>query len=151
MIGLIEVYLWVTILKAETFTWEKKEIVFLPAKVTLTVEIADTNEKRQRGLMFRSSLSKKQGMLFIFPDEQLRSFWMKNTFIPLSLGFFDSNRVLKEIAHLPAVRSEMQLDVPTYTSKEKSQYVLEVNQGWFAAHNIAPGHSFNWVSKNKQK
>ncbi|MCX7674439.1 MAG: DUF192 domain-containing protein, partial [Bdellovibrionaceae bacterium] len=85
--------------------------------IRVVVEIADNDDKRQHGLMFRRELPKDRGMLFIFPDEALRHFWMKNTFIPLSLGFFDKNRKLIEIADLPPVKSEMQRDIPSYQSR----------------------------------
>jgi hypothetical protein len=58
------------------------------------VELADTDEKRTLGLMFRDSMPDDQGMLFIFPGETRRSFWMKNTRIPLDIFYFDSNLAL---------------------------------------------------------
>ncbi len=86
------------------------EIVFEKEKIkignkTITVEIADNHEKQAYGLMHRSSLNTDQGMLFIFSDEQVRSFWMKNTFVPLSIGYFDAQKKLIDIQDMkPTVR-----------------------------------------------
>lgn len=102
----------------------------------LTVEIADTPEKSARGLMFRRELPPGNGMLFVFQDEQVRSFWMKNTFIPLSIGFFNKKKELIDIQEMAPVQSEMQMDLPTYASKGPAQYVLEVPKGWFSQNKI---------------
>ena len=61
------------------------------ADKNISIEIASTPEQRTIGLMKRSSLAENSGMLFIFEDEQPRSFWMKDTFIPLDIIFFDKN------------------------------------------------------------
>ena len=63
----------------------------------LKVELAETHEKREQGLMNRAILPEDSGMLFIFENPQILSFWMKNTTIPLSIGFFDENRCLINI------------------------------------------------------
>jgi len=97
---------------------------------TLMAEIARTDEQLQHGLMFRTSLSDNEGMLFVYSTERTLSFWMKNTFIPLSIGFFDKNGVLVDIQDMEPVKSEM--EVPkTYISLKPAQYALEVRKGWF--------------------
>jgi len=110
---------------------------------TLTVEIADTNEKTSQGLMYRKELPEGTGMLFIFPDEQVRSFWMRNTFIPLSIGFFNAKKELIDIQDMDPSLSEMQTDLPTYVSKGPAQYALEVPKGWFARHKIKLKQKFS--------
>jgi uncharacterized protein len=91
---------------------------------TYNVEIADSPEERATGLMNREFLGEAEGMLFIFPDEQKRSFWMKNTLIPLDLAFISSDFVVVDMVTL-----EPCVDVcNSYTSKEKATYVLEVNK-----------------------
>jgi uncharacterized membrane protein (UPF0127 family) len=113
----------------------KNEKIYLKIqKRVLLVEIADTPAKRSTGLMYRKSLGKNEGMLFVYPEEDFLSFWMKNTFIPLSIGFFDKNGVLLETYDM---RPNQTLE--TYESRKKAIYALEVNQGWFRENGIAPG------------
>jgi uncharacterized membrane protein (UPF0127 family) len=105
-------------------------------KQTLTVELAETEEQKSQGLMFRKELKAGNGMLFIFQSEELRSFWMKNTFVPLSIGFFNSKKELIDIQDMVPAASEMQTDFPSYQSKGPAQYALEVPKGWFTKHKI---------------
>jgi uncharacterized membrane protein (UPF0127 family) len=107
----------------------------------LLVEIADDEAKRERGLMFRKKLDEKAGMLFIFPTERPVSFWMKNTLIPLSIGYFDSEHVLKKILEMsPAVLGEV--DPMTYPSGSPVMYALEMPPKWFQQNKIIPGMKF---------
>ncbi len=100
----------------------------------LNVEIADTPEKRMRGLMFRRYLPQNSGMLFIFSSEDYRNFWMKNTYIPLSIAYIGSDRIINEIYQMKP------LDISvTYPSKLPARYSLEVNRGWFGKNNISAG------------
>lgn len=108
----------------------------------LTVEIADTNEKHQLGLMFRKSLNEKQGMLFIFEEEKPLSFWMKNTFIDLDIGFFDRQKALINVRSMSAVTSVMESELPSYTSNGPALYALEVPKGWFDRHKVSVGATF---------
>ena len=111
---------------------------------TLTVEVADTPSKREHGLMFRESLPKDGGMLFIFDEERTLSFWMLNTLIPLSIGYFDQDRKLVDIQEMvPAVAGEK--NPKTYPSKEPARYALEMKEGWFKANNIKTGAVFTFV------
>ena len=105
----------------------------------LVVEIADTQQLRQRGLMFRKKpLGSKKGMLFIFEKVEPRSFWMKNTFIPLSIGFFDKNKKLINVRKMVPTKSMMIQDdqLKRHTSLRPAKYALEVDLGWFEAHAI---------------
>jgi uncharacterized membrane protein (UPF0127 family) len=71
---------------------EQKAIIFTDSsKVEVKVEIADTPEKRQVGLMFREKLEKNSGMLFVFEEEQYVNFWMKNMKIPLDIIFISES------------------------------------------------------------
>lgn len=114
--------------------FEKKKLKI--GSETLSVEIADTQEKSAQGLMFRKELPEGTGMLFIFPDEKPRGFWMKNTFIPLSIGFFNAKKELIDIQDMAPAASSVQVSFPTYESKGPAQYALEVPKGWFAKHRI---------------
>lgn len=94
---------------------------------TFSVEIADTQEKQALGLMFRDSMPADQGMIFIFPNEAPRSFWMKNCRIPLDIMYFDKDLKLVSIsADTPPCRVS---NCPPYPSKKPAMYVLELNAG----------------------
>jgi len=94
---------------------------------TFSVEIADTSQKQALGLMFREDMPADQGMLFIFPHEAPRSFWMKNTRIPLDIMYFDKDLKLVSIsADTPPCKVTR---CPSYPSTAPAQYVLELNAG----------------------
>ena len=94
---------------------------------TFTVEIAETAEKRELGLMFRDSMPEDHGMLFIFPTETRRSFWMKNTRIPLDIIYFDSEFRLVSVAR--GAKPCRTQQCPSYPSDGPARYVLELNAG----------------------
>ena len=100
----------------------------------LAVELAATPKARVCGLSKRVDLPENQGMLFIYPDLGKRSFWMKDTQIPLSIAFLDDSGLIISIQHM----TPMQID-ERYRSRQAVRYALEVNQGWFAAHGIEVG------------
>ena len=106
---------------------------------SLKAEIAETPEQLSQGLMHRKAMDENAGMLFVFPEERPLSFWMKNTFIPLSIGFFDKNKKLLEVLDMEPVTSVMQVTVPQYASKLPAKYALEVNRGWFKKHGLKSG------------
>jgi hypothetical protein len=101
----------------------------------LTVEIAATPAARARGLMFREELDPERGMLFVFPDERVLEFWMRNTEIPLSIAFAQASGRIVRIADMEP-RSEALV-----SSGVPAKYALEVNQGWYAAHAVQSGDS----------
>jgi len=91
------------------------------------VEVADTDEDRALGLMFRDKLADDHGMLFLFPTESRRSFWMKNTRIPLDILYFDADLRLVSVAvNARPCRTQR---CPLYPSDGPAQYVLELNAG----------------------
>jgi hypothetical protein len=97
------------------------------------VELADTDAKRERGLMFRKELLEGRGMLFLFDEEGEHTFWMKDTLIPLDLIFVDSSgRVTGVIARARPLTLEPRSGGP-------SRMVLEVPGGWAAAHGVRKG------------
>jgi len=122
-------------------TFEKRNIKLVYAGVTtkIRVEIAQSEGQLTRGLMFRKSIKDNEGMLFEFASEEPRTFWMKNTFVALSIGFFDANKKLIDIQNMKPVASEMDANPPTYSSAGPAQYALEVPQGWFAKKKIKVG------------
>lgn len=120
--------------------------------IRMEVEVADTVYERAKGLMHRKSLPENSGMLFIFDREQVLSFWMKDTFIPLSIGFFDKDKKLLNIEKMePQSLAAKQQDLRSYQSKGLGLFALEVNQGWFAKNKIKPGQSFKILKPKSQK
>ena len=104
---------------------------------TFKVEIADTQEKQALGLMFRDHMPADEGMIFIFPNEAPRSFWMKNCRIPLDIMYFDKELKLVSIsANTPPCKVSR---CPSYPSKAPAQYVLELNAGTASALGIEVG------------
>lgn len=107
----------------------------------LTVELARTESERAFGLMSRKELPDGTGMLFIYEKPAILSFWMKNTRIPLSIGFFDAGRRLINILDMnPPVGTGL----PVYQSASPALYALEVPQGWFKNHGVKPFMRFEW-------
>ena len=108
----------------------------------LKVEVADTQESLANGLMYRSALPDGQGMLFILGPARQASFWMKNTKIPLSIGYINGNAILLE-------EHDMQpFDERTIRSASNEiSYALEVNQGWFQKHHIDPGAKISGIPR----
>lgn len=133
--------LFVSPSQAKEIVFEKKTLLIAGKK--LVVEIADTEEKAAKGLMYRRSMPEGTGMLFVFPDERPRTFWMKNTFIPLDIGYFNRNKELIDIQQMEPVVSEMQTNVPTYPSKGPAQFALEVPKGWFLKHKVGLKERFS--------
>ena len=104
-------------------------------KVEVRVEIADDLPEQERGLMDRTALGKDRGMLFVYSDEEVRSFWMKNTLIPLSIAYIASDGRIVDLQDMKPLDD----DPPHYVSAEPAQYALEVNQGFFDEHGIKVG------------
>jgi uncharacterized membrane protein (UPF0127 family) len=104
----------------------------------LKVQLAVTIEEQKAGLMHRTTLASKEGMLFVSDTSGPRSFWMRNTSIPLDIGFITSKGILHEIYPM------YPFDETSVKSRSKDiQYCLEVNQGWYAANNLKPGISLD--------
>lgn len=76
---------------------------------------------------------------------------MKNTFIPLSIGFFNSKKVLVDIQDMEPAKSEMDQNPKSYLSRSPAQYALEVNQGWFQKNKIKLGDRFELVGETGPK
>ncbi len=97
----------------------------------IRAEIAATPKDRERGLMYRSSLGEDEGMLFVFPRASQQAFWMKNTLIPLDVGFFDEQGFLIEVFTMMPDDGAR-----TYPSSEPALYALEMKAGWFAKRGL---------------
>jgi uncharacterized membrane protein (UPF0127 family) len=104
-------------------------------EVRVRVEIADNASEHARGLMYRTALAQDQGILFIFEGEQTLSFTMKNTLIPLSIAFIDSEGRIVDLQDMKPLDD----DPPSYVSAKPAQYALEVNQGFFYERGVEVG------------
>ena len=96
-------------------------------------EIARTQEERGRGLMFRKKLPDGEGMLFVFEKDEVLSFWMKNTQIPLSIAFIAYNGRIIEIKNMQPH------DLNSVSSSRSARYALETPQGWFSRAGVGIG------------
>lgn len=123
------------------------ELSYKKIRKIIKVELAETPEQHQRGLMFRKKLNLNEGLLFIFSDEQTRSFWMKNTLIDLDIGYFNNKKLLIDIQQMKAENSVMQLNPPAYPSKQPAMYALEMSKGWFKKNNFPEGTSLKIISR----
>lgn len=100
---------------------------------TYTLEVADTEPTRRKGLMKRDELPRDRGMLFVFPDEQPRSFWMLNTRIPLDILFLDA------AGKVVSIHSMQPYDLRSTPSAGPAKYAIELNQGEAEASGIEVG------------
>lgn len=107
--------------------------------VTIDIEIADTDSSRERGLMQRSSLPEKSGMLFIFPQEEARSFWMANTPLSLDILYADADSQIVSITKY--TRPHSQDSVP---SEAPAQFVLEMPAGFADSYGVLEGDRLAW-------
>ena len=126
---------------------ESATVALIPSdggeRVEVQAEIADNIFEVTRGLMYRTELAEDQGMLFVFSNEQQRSFWMKNTLIPLSIAYMDSEGRIVDIQKMETVGDAGQTvpdsELPRYVSAEPAMYALEVNQGFYDERGIQVG------------
>lgn len=119
---------------------EKSQITIYTAAgpVKISVEYAETPEKQATGLMNRKSLGKNSGMLFIFPDEKIRSFWMKNVPIPLDIIFISTSGHINEITTMKPCLPDTEA-CPAYASKNPVRFAIEINAGFTAKNHIVEG------------
>ena len=100
---------------------------------TVRAEIARTAEERSQGLKDRDFLVPGTGMIFVFDDEEVRSFWMQDTFIALDIAYLDANARIIDIQQMEPQTTRL------HTSSGPAMFALEVPQGWFAAMEIDVG------------
>jgi len=105
----------------------------------IDIEIADNDERRTTGLMFRDKMDESKGMLFIFSTEEPQSFWMKNTIIPLDIIYVNSKMEIVKIQKNAEPFSEKSLP-----SIKPAQYVVEVNAGFCEKFSVKEGDKIVW-------
>jgi uncharacterized membrane protein (UPF0127 family) len=123
---------------------KKGKLIFFREKtkekiMQIDIEVADDSYRRAKGLMYRDSLPYKAGMLFIYEQPQLLSFWMKNTYISLDIIFADENMQIVTIHKNTKPLSEQRI-----LSYRDSMYVIEVNAGFCDKQNIKIGDYFRF-------
>lgn len=112
----------------------------------LTLEVADDAESRALGLIHREDLGEDEGMLFVYDDEDVRYFWMKDVLLPLDMIFV--NEMLEIVGFLEDVPVCEEEPCPQYSIEEKSQYVIEVNAGWVDEHNLELGDRVDFIAED---
>ncbi len=128
-----EVLLWTTIGCHQRL---KSDLPVIQLKIKnheIYVEVANKKATQMAGLMFRKHMDSDNGMLFVFADSQPRSFWMKNTLIPLSIAYLDNKGAILNILEMPPRTEE------TFLSQGPAKFALEMNSGWFEKYGLKPG------------
>lgn len=116
-------------LPVKNLSIEKSDGTFVEVKA----EIAEKEEERSRGFMFRKNIPDGTGMLFVFENDQILSFWMKNTPHPLSIAYIDYKGKIRDIFDMTPYSEA------TIVSTVSVRYALEVPQGWFEKSGVKKG------------
>ena len=103
----------------------------------LDVQLAQTPEQRQIGLMWRKEMPQHEGMLFVFEQAARQCFWMRNTLLPLSAAFVADDGTIVNIADMKPQSDD------SHCSDKPVRFVLEMNQGWFAKRQIKAGYQLS--------
>lgn len=135
-----------------SFDGDRGEVV-IQTPVTeflISVEVADSSEKRAKGLMYRENLPDESGMLFVFEEAGIRNFWMKNTLIPLDMIFLSSDKKIVGISNnvQPCADNFFETLVqpcPHISSESPAQYVLEVRGGFVEENDIEVGDALKFT------
>lgn len=109
----------------------------------IDIEIAEDDNSRVQGLMYRDKMKFDQGMFFVFPDQSMQSFWMRNTVIPLDIIFVNNKNEIVTI-HKDAIP----FDEGHYRSTKPALYVVEVNAGYTDSLRIKEGDKITWRRTN---
>jgi uncharacterized membrane protein (UPF0127 family) len=105
----------------------------------VTVELAINGDQRATGLMHRETMGADEGMLFVYVDEKPRSFWMKDTSLPLTIAYADRHGVIVKILDMTPFSTD------SVQSVYPAMYALEMNQGWFASHDVVAGDAITGI------
>jgi len=124
--------LFLLLFSCSTDNTSKNPVVHI-GRTAIEVELANTPEKREQGLMHRTSLDAEKGMLFIFEKEKYLYFWMKNTGIPLSIAYISSSGQIIDLLDLEPYSLKL------VQSSKPALYALEVNRGFFMKKGIKVG------------
>ncbi|MGY4687643.1 DUF192 domain-containing protein [Petrotoga sp. DB-2] len=112
--------------------------------LTIPIEIANTNELREFGLMYKEDIPEDYGMLFVFPTPGIRGFWMKNTFVELDIAFIDSSGTILDIQNMKPCEEST---CPIYIIYKPFKFALEVKAGFFDRYGFIEGAKIEWSIK----
>ena len=133
---------------ANTSSIEAKMPVVKIGDNVVKLEVADTDKKIERGLMFRTSLDKDCGMVFLFNPPRKVKFWMFNCLMPLDMIFTKDGKIVKIEENVPPCKSKDPRQCPTYPDTPVFvDKVVEVNAGYCKKHGIKEGDSVEFSFK----
>lgn len=131
----------IIIIVINSFTKPKQATVTIRNQ-SFIVEVADTDDKRTKGLSGRENLEENRGMLFVFEKPDLYSFWMKEMKFPIDILFIKNDKIITIHQNVPPPKNNVPLyQLPLYKPKETANYVLEINTGLSQKYNFKEGDS----------
>jgi uncharacterized protein len=114
-----------------------KVVQLLVGEKAIKVEVAASFAERRIGLMNRNVLAEDEGMIFVYREKEIHSFWMQNCLIPLSVAYIRDDGIIAEIIEMAAAPNDP--EPPSYTSSVEVRYCLEMNSEWFKKNKLAVG------------
>ena len=121
-------------------TASPSKIKFLNKMASAHLEIATAKAEQEIGLSNRTELDTDSGMLFVFNSDVSTCFWMKDTYVPLTIGFVNKQgKLLQTIDMKAQTKGLLPQNLPIYCPAQPYRYAIEMNQGWFARNNVAVG------------
>lgn len=139
-VALLAIFLSAEDTETRTATFHINDTVI----ASLSVEVVDTPDERKAGLMNRSTLPPGHGMLFVFPKAELRSFWMKHTYLPLDIIFLNAEKQVINVEQADPQPNDPEAALKQYRSDAPAQYVIEARQGFAERHGVGPGTTVAW-------
>jgi uncharacterized membrane protein (UPF0127 family) len=124
---------------APKFKKQSVEFVYKNKRKEVVLDAAESELQHAYGLMNRTKMAADEGMIFIFPDENIREFWMKDTLIDLDIAYVSAKKKIIDIQNMKAVTSVLQTNLPTYPSGGPAKYAIEMNSGWFKKNGFPVG------------
>ena len=121
----------------EEIVYSNLQIITSSGTVSVKIETASTPEQKTIGLMYRKFLEKNSGMLFVFDKEEPKTFWMKNTLIPIDIIFISSGKKIVSFETMEPCAAD---PCVIYSSGRPAQYALEVNKGFVKENEITTGN-----------
>lgn len=131
---------WASVAHAPVYQTQGRATIRV-GSVSIDAEIVDTPESRERGLSGKASLTDGEGMLFVFPVDDLHSFWMKDMNFSIDMIWLDSS---KRVVHIAENASPESYPETTFEPETAARYVLEVPAGWSARNGVAVGAVMEW-------
>lgn len=119
--------------------WTSRTAILQVGNLTIEAEVSDTGALRERGLGFRDGLEPGHGMLFVYEEPGLRSFWMKGMRFCLDIIWIEGDQIVGAAESVCPVEGASDADLPRYRSPEPVRYVLELPAGWMAENGLSAG------------